>query len=58
MPTLRPLTHSTRRTLSIGGTTGAWMWNVGGEPELIDETIYDRIDSQREWGEVRDETTN
>ncbi len=45
-------------TKSIGGTTGAWMWNVGGEPELIDETIYDRIDSQREWGEVRDETTN
>lgn len=30
-----------------------WMWNVGKEPELLDETIYDRVDSAREWGEVR-----
>ena len=45
-------------TKSVGGTTGAWMWNVGAEPELIDETIYDRIDSQREWGEIRDDQSN
>ena len=25
------------------------MWNVGKEPELQDETIYDRIDSYRPW---------
>ena len=31
------------------------MWNVGKEPELVDDTIYDRIDSYRDWGEVRDE---
>lgn len=31
-----------------------WMWNVGKEPELKDETIYNKIDSQREWGEFRD----
>ena len=24
-------------------------WNVGGEPELEDDTIYDRIDSYRDW---------
>jgi hypothetical protein len=24
-------------------------WNVGKEPELIDDTIYDRIDSYRDW---------
>ena len=24
-------------------------WNVGKEPELLDETIYDRIDSYRDW---------
>ena len=24
-------------------------WNVGREPTLIDETIYDRIDSYRDW---------
>ena len=37
------------------GSWGAWMWNVGKEPELVDDTIYDRIDSYRDWGEVRDE---
>lgn len=36
------------------GSKGAWMWNVGKEPLLVDESIYDRIDSQREWGEIRD----
>lgn len=30
-----------------------WVWNVGKEPELIDDTIFDRVDSQREWGEDR-----
>lgn len=25
------------------------MWNVGTDPILSDETIYDRVDSQREW---------
>jgi hypothetical protein len=25
------------------------MWNVGTEPQLQDETIYDRIDSYRDW---------
>ena len=24
-------------------------WNVGNEPEVLDETIYDRIDSYRDW---------
>lgn len=24
-------------------------WNVGSEPKLLDETIYDRIDSYRDW---------
>lgn len=36
------------------GSEGAWMWNVGKEPELLTEDIYDRVDSQREWGEIRD----
>jgi hypothetical protein len=25
------------------------MWNVGAEPELKDETIYDNVDSYRDW---------
>ena len=40
-------------TESVGGNTGAWMWNVGKEPPLLNESIYD-IDSQRDWGEIRD----
>jgi len=30
-------------------------WNVGGEPELLDDSIYDRIDSYRDWS--KNETT-
>jgi glutathione synthase/RimK-type ligase-like ATP-grasp enzyme len=30
-------------------------WNVGAEPVLEDETIYDRIDSYRDW--VKNEKT-
>lgn len=30
-----------------------WMWNVGKEPVLEDKTIFDRIDSYRDWGDVR-----
>jgi len=30
-----------------------WMWNVGKEPSLKDEAIFDRIDSYRDWGEIR-----
>ena len=24
-------------------------WNVGPNPQLVDDTIYDRIDSYRDW---------
>ena len=30
-----------------------WMWNVGKEPTLINESLYDDIDSYRDWGEFR-----
>ena len=30
-----------------------WMWNVGKEPELINQSIYDEVDSYRDWGEIR-----
>lgn len=30
-----------------------WMWNVGKEPELKDKSIFEKIDSYRDWGEVR-----
>jgi hypothetical protein len=30
------------------------MWNVGKDPELQDQTLIGRIDSQREWHEIRD----
>ena len=30
-----------------------WMWNVGKEPLLEDSTIFDRVDSYRDWGEIR-----
>jgi hypothetical protein len=29
--------------------TDVLVWNVGADPELEDETIYDRVDSYREW---------
>lgn len=32
-----------------------WMWNVGKDPELQDSTIVGRIDSYRQWNEVRPE---
>ena len=34
------------------------MWNVGKEPELTDLTIYDRIDSYKDWDKNIDNTTN
>ena len=30
------------------------MWNVGTEPQLKDETIYDAVNSERGWGDSRD----
>ena len=30
-----------------------WMWNVGREPVLLNESIYSEIDSYRDWGEMR-----
>ena len=30
------------------------MWNVGAQPVLQDETTYDRVESAREWGDLRD----
>lgn len=30
-------------------------WNVGREPELTDQTVYDRVDSYREWNAYRDD---
>lgn len=29
-----------------------WMWNVGKDPELLDSTLPDRINSFREWGQI------
>lgn len=29
-------------------------WNVGQEPKLNNENIYDQVDSYREWGDIRD----
>jgi hypothetical protein len=34
------------------------MWNVGTEPQLTDNTIYDRIDSYRDWEKKNDSSTN
>ena len=31
-----------------------WMWNVGMEPELKDPTIFERVESYRDWGDMRD----
>ena len=31
-----------------------WMWNVGKEPLLEDKTIFDRVDSYRDWGDKKD----
>lgn len=31
------------------------MWNVGKDPELIDQDIFDKVDSERGWNELREE---
>jgi len=36
------------------GSPGAWFWNVGGDPKPDFEKTKKTIDSQREWGEIRD----
>ena len=35
------------------GSPGAWFWNVGGDPKPESEETKKKVDSQREWGEVR-----
>ncbi len=30
-----------------------WMWNVGKEPILENPALSDRIDSYRDWGDIR-----
>jgi hypothetical protein len=30
-----------------------WMWNVGKEPVLFDQDVYNKVDSYRNWGEIR-----
>ena len=34
------------------------MWNVAKDFELNDETIWEQVNSQREWGDLRDLTNN
>ena len=54
-PTVNNYDAKVWKYMEYKGSWDAWMWNVGKEPELVDDTVYDRIDSYREWGEVRDE---
>ena len=54
-PTVNNYDAKVWKYMEYKGSFGAWMWNVGKEPDLIDETIHDKIDSYRDWGEVRDE---
>lgn len=50
------LTYDAKAWRYIPKNTGRdiLMWNVGTEPDLKDQTIYDNIDSEREWGDNRD----
>lgn len=50
------LTYDAKAWRYIPKNTGCdiLMWNVGTEPELKDQTIYDNIDSERGWGDYRD----
>lgn len=34
-----------------------WMWNVGQDPVLTDSGMFDKVDSYRDWNEVRPEDT-
>lgn len=34
-----------------------WMWNVGQDPVLQDQSLFGKIDSYRQWNEVRPEDT-
>ena len=54
-PTVENYDAKVWKYMEYKGSWDAWMWNVGKEPELVDDTVYDRIDSYRDWGEVRDE---
>lgn len=55
-PSVRNYDCKVYKYLKKYGTVGkSWMWNVGAEPILKDHSIYKKIDSQRDWGEIRDE---
>lgn len=42
---------------AINPEKSVMMWNVGKDPELLDSTIVDTIDSERSWNEIRPEDT-
>lgn len=44
-----------KQAKEINPDASIWMWNVGCEPELTDLTLIKKIDSKREWNEVRAE---
>lgn len=50
------LTYDAKAWRYIPKNTGRdiLMWNVGTEPQLKDETIYDEVNSERGWGDSRD----
>jgi len=53
-PTINTYDAKAWRYIPKNSGRNVLFWNVGTEPELLDETIYDRIDSYREWGDDRD----
>lgn len=53
-PTINTYDAKAWRYIPKNSGRNVLFWNVGTEPQLLDETIYDRIDSYREWGDDRD----
>ena len=48
-PTVNTYDAKIWKYVNKDGTKDRLFWNVGRSPELLDNTIYDRIDSQRNW---------
>jgi len=54
-PTVNNYDAKAWRYITKYASDNAYFWNVGQSPILKDTTLYERIDSQRDWGEVRND---
>lgn len=48
-PTVKSYDAKVWKTIPKDGIIDRLFWNVGQEPVLLDDSVYDRIDSERKW---------